>query len=102
MSDLYEVKHNPRIIEIPKNATNGDVIKALFPNVSVCEHNGGATYSVNNEYKFNATWWNAPYKSEGSNEIHCKFIDEEIAKSFIEDVEAVKDLLPKAEGGGKE
>jgi len=31
------------------------------------------------------------------SEIHCNCTDEEIAKSFIEDVEAVKDLLPRAE-----
>lgn len=35
------------------------------------------------------------YKAE--SEIHCNCTDKEIAKSFIEDVEAVKDLLPKAE-----
>lgn len=50
---------------IPDNATNGDVIMAMFPNVNVYEHNGGATYSVNNEYNFNATWWNAPYQKGG-------------------------------------
>jgi len=47
--------------------TNGEVIMAMFPNVNVYEHNGGATYSVNNEYNFNATWWNAPYQ-KGANE----------------------------------
>lgn len=47
-------------IPIPDNTTNGDVIKAMFPNISVYEH--GSTYSVNNEYNFNSTWWNAPYK----------------------------------------
>lgn len=50
---------------IPDDATNGDVIMAMFPNVSVYEHNGGATYSVNNEYNFNATWWDAPYQKGG-------------------------------------
>jgi len=50
---------------IPDNATNGDVIMAMFPNVNVYEHNGGATYSVNNEYNFNATWWNSPYQKGG-------------------------------------
>ena len=40
------------------------------------------------------------YKAE--SEIHCTWTDSEIAKSFIEDVEAVKDLLPRAEGSGKE
>ena len=49
-------------IVIPEGATNGDMIMALFPNASVYEHNGGSTYSVNNEYNFNTTWWNAPYK----------------------------------------
>lgn len=53
---------------IPDNATNGDVIRAMFPNVNVYEHNGGATYSVNNEYNFNATWWNAPYQKGGNVE----------------------------------
>lgn len=37
----------------------------------------------------------AEIKTEG--EIHCNCTDKEIAKSFIEDVEAVKDLLPRAE-----
>lgn len=31
------------------------------------------------------------------SEIHCNFTDAEISKSFIEDVEAVKDLLPRTE-----
>jgi hypothetical protein len=52
-------------IPIPDNATNGQVIMAMFPNVNVYEHNGGATYSVNNEYNFNATWWNASYQKGG-------------------------------------
>jgi hypothetical protein len=52
-------------IPIPDDATNGDVIKTMFPNVNVYEHNGGATYSVNNEYNFNTTWWNSPYQKGG-------------------------------------
>lgn len=51
-------------IEILEGATNGDMIKALFPNISVYEHGNGATYSVNNEYNFNSTWWNSPYRKE--------------------------------------
>ena len=38
---------------IPDNATNGEVIKALFPN----EHDF--------ETDFDETWWNAPYKKGG-------------------------------------
>ena len=49
-------------IPIPEGATNGDMIKAMFPNISIYEH--GSTYSVNNEYNFNSTWWNKPYNAE--------------------------------------
>lgn len=50
---------------IPDNATNGDIVQMMFPNANVYEHNGGATYSVNNEYNFNATWWNSQYQKGG-------------------------------------
>lgn len=39
---------------------------------------------------------------KAESEIHCDCTDEEIAKSFIEDVETVKDLLPRAESEDKE
>lgn len=39
-------------IPIPDNATNGEVLKALFPN----EHDF--------ETDFDADWWNAPYQQE--------------------------------------
>lgn len=68
-------------IEIQDNSTNGEVIQALFPNIDK---------GFSNVIDLNL-WWNAKYK----NEIHCVCTDEEIAKSFIDDVEAVKDLLPR-------
>jgi hypothetical protein len=70
--------------------TNGEVIQALFPNI---ENNFSNVIDLR-------LWWNRPYKAE--SEIHCNCTDEEIAKSFISDVEAVKDLLPKAESEDKE
>lgn len=51
-------------IEIPDNATNGEVIQTLFPHIKVYEHENGATYSINNEYNFNSTWWNSPYRKK--------------------------------------
>lgn len=61
--EAYQLEYENRdFVEIHKGMTNGEVIQALFPNVSVYEH--GSTYSVNNEYNFNSTWWNAPYKAE--------------------------------------
>ncbi len=58
--------HKDDIPSIPSafdGMTNGEVIQALFPKISVYEH--GFTYSVNNEYNFNFTWWNAPYPKGG-------------------------------------
>lgn len=62
--EAYQLEYENRdFVEIPKGITNGELIQALFPNISVYEH--GSTYSVNNEYNFNSTWWNAPYQKGG-------------------------------------
>ena len=48
---------------LPDNATNGDVIRALFPDGSQVK---GAGIYVMNDNKSNISydfdWWNAPYK----------------------------------------
>ena len=52
-------------IPIPDNATNGEVLKALFPNIEeqmiriIMEHGTSALYIGED------IWWNAPY--EGSD-----------------------------------
>ncbi len=45
----YEIDDAPTIFEISDNATNGDVIKALFPN------------EYDFETDFDEGWWNTPY-----------------------------------------
>lgn len=47
---------------LPDNPTNGDMIMAVFPNASITEIGGGSTIVVANDYKFNSTWWNTPYR----------------------------------------
>ena len=50
---------------LPQNPTNGDIIKAMFPNVEVKEKNNvyeiyfGVGTCIQH---FNHQWWNAPYK----------------------------------------
>ncbi len=58
------------VIKIPKDATNGDVIKTLFPNIEIADSTSlksiytgipfgeyiGANVDCMRE------WWNAPYK----------------------------------------
>ena len=63
--------HNAIII--PKEVTNGDMIKAIFPSVDVKEKNNGyeVYFGIGTAIQyFNHQWWNAPYKkeSEGVNE----------------------------------
>lgn len=69
--DLFEFKRNPNIIEIPDNATNGDMMKTLFKNAIIEERDYGVIiFSISNlplwyAYK---DWWNAPYKKGENND----------------------------------
>lgn len=50
---------------IPDNATNGDMINALFPNAMNIRVDGGypLNYIIEGEWHRNLKdWWNAPYK----------------------------------------
>ncbi len=59
-------------IEIPQNATNGDMIKAIFPNakVNVTKYSYVAEVKLPYHTKhdtgllFDKDFWNAPYKGE--------------------------------------
>lgn len=63
------------LIEIPKGATNGDMIKAIFPNqtigcaIPITDRNGAKFYrtAINGVTDFTADWWNAPYKRGDEN-----------------------------------
>lgn len=52
-------------IPIPDNATNGDMIKAMFPTAEVKEKNNcyEVYFGIGTAIQFfNHQWWNAPYK----------------------------------------
>lgn len=51
-----------RIIVVPKGATNGDAIKALFPDVK-CENEEGYDVETSLCFKkpFSGYWWNKSY-----------------------------------------
>ena len=65
-------------IPIPEGATNGDMIKAMFPKheiellLSIGGNNKswyGVTLEGNTEgLVFESNWWNAPYKREEQSE----------------------------------
>jgi len=54
---------------IPDNATNGDVIKAMFPKAYIDESRYETPFidvMYEGEVKsFSETWWNAPYQKGG-------------------------------------
>ena len=53
-------------IPISDNVTNGDIIKAIFPNGDLHDYDyydGYVIYKLNyRDFKFDKDWWNAPYK----------------------------------------
>lgn len=58
--DKVEPYKKVDVIIIPDGATNGDMLKAVFPDEST--FNGGECVGFKKE------WWNAPYKKEVKNE----------------------------------
>ena len=59
------------LIDIPDNATNGDVIKAMFPNTKIITQYDNPfgdrfiVFTLNNEdQQVNIEWWNAKYKEK--------------------------------------
>ena len=56
-------------IPIPEGATNGDVIKAIFPNVECGKDILGNVFVISRAQlgyiAFRESWWNAPYNISG-------------------------------------
>lgn len=69
MTEAIEVK-----VCVPKDATNGDMIKAMFPNAKTWEVARDDVHCAYIEFKdiceiksFPLSWWNAPYKTESES-----------------------------------
>lgn len=71
--DEIDILHAQTVkaIPIPEGATNGDMIKAMFPNV-IIQENANTLHlkyqTVNSDPLFfvqvSEVWWNAPYKED--------------------------------------
>ena len=70
LRDRNIVREQPitNVIPIPEGATNGDVIKAMFPQWDLREEIGYEYKLFGETHKFEGLvdedWWNAPYKKE--------------------------------------
>ena len=65
----YDIPIHNAII-VPENATNGDMINALFPNAKNIRVDGGypLNYIIEGEWHRNLKeWWDAPYKERSDN-----------------------------------
>jgi hypothetical protein len=53
-------------IFIPKGATNGDMIKAMFNPVQIIKYTSDVQVCFSEKYYqfFGMSWWNAPYEGE--------------------------------------
>lgn len=56
------------VIEIPKNATNGNMIQNTFPNIPIKIFEDMNTVIFGNA-QFDLDWWNAPYRKESNGKI---------------------------------
>ena len=51
-------------IQLPDDATNGDAILAIFPNIEHYKNNGIINTDIDDGTLFNEDWWEAPYKRD--------------------------------------
>lgn len=74
--DCYSMKLHETILNgtpIPDNATNGDVIKAFYPDAKYDTYFDFIAMTTHTERtvfmsRFDRDWWNAPYQKGGANE----------------------------------
>ena len=66
----YDIPIHNAII-IPEGATNGDMIKTMFPNVECGKDELGNVFIISSAQlgyiAFRESWWNAPYGKEGED-----------------------------------
>lgn len=61
---ICDIDDAQTILTIPDNPTNGDMIKAMFPNIEMWgESKNTLNYSLGGMiHRVLKSWWNAPYK----------------------------------------
>ena len=63
----YDINAFKNSTPISDNATNGDVIKAMFPKREVIEHDTYIEVAWGEGMdEFDKNWWNAPYQKGGA------------------------------------
>ena len=90
-TDLVKVLN----IDNLKSWWNAEDKEPTTKNCETCRYDG--SHHEVCDYCYKCSLWTEQESTTNNDLPHCKHTDEEIAKSFIEDVEAVKDQLPCGE-----
>lgn len=94
------IKWEPTMHDYAYGKTKGDKTVSVCGEGDIYDKEKGFLLAVIKEFVDNQSYDNIlrmmdSFNDKKESEIHLDFTDEEMAKEFIEDVEAVKDLLPK-------
>ena len=60
----FDIDECHTVYNIPDNATNGDVLISLYPNLKYTIQNGRVVTTIGVASSFDLDWWNAKYKAE--------------------------------------
>lgn len=66
LKEWIDLMASGKSVILPDNATNGDVIKAVFPNAENIRTDNGLPLNFILEFELHRNykdWWNAPYKA---------------------------------------
>lgn len=74
IKSVEEFEKIPTVLTIPENPTNGDMIRAMFPNAEIFrrkEYDYQYVFvtilDMGNSWKIRGEWWDAPYKEKQGN-----------------------------------
>lgn len=77
MKEWIDLMASGKLVILPNNATNGDVIKAIFPYAKTWEEKGDKPFEDVMRFDvaedktlecFDLEWWNEPYKAGDTDE----------------------------------
>lgn len=63
-SNYIQIAETVKAIPIPNNATNGDMLMAMFPSLEVNTIGNTVFTNMDNGVWYNLDWWDTPYQVE--------------------------------------
>ena len=67
---ILQDKDMSRLVILPTNPTNGDIIKTLFPDLEYDQDEQSVGTDLDTSTTFSLYWWNQLYKGGNTDESH--------------------------------